>query len=230
MNPQDPISYLRRHPLFSELNKDVQKQISGQLRPVEVKRGNILYFQGDPPKHVYLIRSGFVKSSRITPEGRELTFCIFKENDILGETAVLNNSSCDTTTEAFTDCHLYQITVNHFLQILRNHPLVAARISSILSNRLVKLEEKFQIAVSNDISSRIACTLLDLAEAFGTNSKDGVTITLPLTHLEIASLIGSTRETTCVTLNKFRRNGWIRSERRNMTILNLKALRSLCET
>jgi CRP/FNR family transcriptional regulator len=230
MNPQDSISYLRRHPFFSEINKEGIKTISSQLRPIDIKKGNILFFQGDPPKSVYLIRSGFIKSSRITPEGRELTFYIFKENDLFGETAVLNNSPNDTTTEAFTDCLLYQIHVNNFLEILGNNPLFAMKVSSIMSNRLVKLEEKFQIAVSCDISSRIASTLLDLAEAFGVNSKEGVVITLPLTHLEIASLIGSTRETTCVTLNKFRRNGWIQSEKRSMTLLNLKVLRSLCET
>jgi CRP/FNR family transcriptional regulator len=230
MNTEELSSYLGKHPLFHEVRKEGLKEIAGQLSPLEVKKGNIIYFQGDQPKSVYLIRSGFVKLSRITPEGRELTFSIFKENDLFGEAAMLNGTSHDTTAESVTNCLFFQIYRNNFLQILKNHPSVAVQVSSMLSYRLLKLEEKFQIAVSRDISSRIACILLELANGFGKPTEEGMTITIPLTHLEIASLIGSTRETTCVTLNVFRRKGWIQSKKRNIILINLKALKALCET
>ena len=86
------------------------------------------------------------------------------------------------------------------------------------------------MAVSRDISSRIAGALLELGESFGERTVEGISIRIPLTHLEIASLIGSTRETTCVTLNKFRRRGWIRTVRRKTILLDPQALRALCET
>jgi len=230
MNPEDSSSYLKKHPFFCDVKKESLKDIAKQMSLADVKKGNIIYFQGDQPESVYLIRTGLVKLSRITPEGRELTFSFFKTNDMFGEVAILDGTPRDTTAEAVTDCLLYQIYRHHFLQILKSCPSAAVEVSSMVSHRLMKLEEKFQITVSRDISSRIACTLLDLAEEFGDPSKEGVTISLPLTHLEIASLIGSTRETTCVTLNKFRRNGWIQTKKRNMVLLDLRALRSLCET
>jgi len=149
---------------------------------------------------------------------------------MFGETAILHGSPQDTAAEAVSDTLLYQIYRNSFLQICNSFPSVAVRVSSLISRRLIKLEEKFQIAVSRDVSSRIAGVLLDLAEGFGKTSEGGVAIKLPLTHLEIASLIGSTRETTCVTLNKFRRNGWISSDKRRIVLLDTGALRSLCET
>jgi CRP/FNR family transcriptional regulator len=230
MNPEDVSTYIKRHVLFREVKNEGLKDITRHLSPAEVKKGNIIFFQGDRPESIYLIRSGFVKVSRITPEGRELTLSIFKANDLFGETAILNNSPHDTTAEALTNCFFYQIYRNQFLQILKKYPSISIKISSMVSQRMLKLEEKFQIAVSRDISSRIACVLLELADRFGEPSEGGTIITLPLTHLEIASLIGSTRETTCVTLNKFRRKGWVQSNKRYLVLQDVRALKSLCET
>ncbi len=230
MNSYDPISYCSNNPLFREVNKDGIKQIAGQMRSIEVKKGNIIYFQGDRPASVYFIRTGSVKLSRITPEGRELTFSILGKNDIFGVTSVLLGNQRPTAAEAVVDCLLYQMYRSQFLQMLKRFPSLAIYLSSTIGQRLIKLEEKLQIAVSRDVASRISSTLLDLADQFGKASKEGVIIDIPLTHLEIAGLIGSTRETTCMTLNKFRRRGWIQTERRAITLIDLKALRSLCET
>jgi CRP/FNR family transcriptional regulator len=230
MTDHDTIGLLKRHPLFRDTEREGLSRISRHLRPAEVKKGKILYFQGDPPDSLFLIRSGLVKLSRITPEGRELTFSIHRDGEIFGEAAVLNGSPHQSAAETIADSSLFQIYRNSFLQILRDHPSVAVRISSMMGRRMIKLEERFQIAVSRDISSRIAGALLDLGERFGESTDDGVSIRLPLTHLEIASLIGSTRETTCVTLNKFRRRGWVRTGRRRIVLLDLDALRALCET
>ncbi len=230
MNREDISTFIKRHVLFREVKNEGLKEIARLLSSAEVKRGNIIFFQGDQPESVYLLRSGFVKLSRITPEGRELTLSIFKANDLFGETAILNNSPHDTTAEALSNCLFYQIYRNQFLQILKRYPSISIKVSSLVSHRMLKLEEKFQIAVSRDISSRIACVLLELADRFGEPSEEGTIITLPLTHLEIASLIGSTRETTCVTLNKFRRKGWIQSKKRYLVLQDIRALKSLCET
>jgi CRP/FNR family transcriptional regulator len=230
MTSQDLIGFLKKHPLFREVRQDGLKKINRQLRPADVKKGKILYFQGDPPESLFLIRTGFVKLSRITPEGRELTFSIFRDGDVFGEVALLNKLPRESAAETIADTVLYQIYRNDFFQILFGFPSVAVRISSMLCRHLIQLEERFQIAVSRDVSSRIASILLDLANRFGESSRDGISIRLPLTHLEIASLIGSTRETTCVTLNNFRRNGWIQSEKKHLVLLDIDALRSLCET
>jgi len=230
MDPHDFSGYLRKHPLFQDIKKDDLRTIAGQMSPLEVKKGHVFYFQGDQPTYAYIIRSGLIKLSRITLEGRELTLHIVQENDLFGEAAILLGSACDTTAEAITPCTLCQIYRNHFLQISESYPPVTQRIARMVSQRLIRLEEKFQIAISRDIPSRTACTLLELAERFGEKSKEGVTINLSLTHLELASLIGSTRETTCVTLNNFRRNGWIQSWKRNIVLRDVAALRSLCET
>jgi CRP-like cAMP-binding protein len=224
------VSYLKKNSLFRHVNKSGLKDIAGQISLVDVKKGNIIYFQGDQPESVYLVEKGYVKLSRITPDGRELTLSIFKTNDMFGEVAMLNRIPHDTAAEAITGCTLFQINRSNLFQILNSYPSVAIEVSALVGHRLSKLEEKFQITVSRDISSRIACALLYLAEEFGKPTRKGVIISLPLTHLEIASFIGSTRETTCVTLNQFRRKGWIQSEKRNLVLLNLKALRSLCET
>lgn len=230
MNAHESDRYIRRHPLFRDIRREGLRQIASHMSLIEERKGNILYFQGDHARSVYLIRSGLIKLSRITPEGRELTFCIFKENDLFGVASLFLGSPRDTAAEAVTDTVLYQIYRNDFIQICNSFPSLAMEVSSIICGRLIKLEEKFQIAVSRDVSSRIARVLLDLAEAFGVTSEEGLAIDLSLTHLEIASLIGSTRETTCVTLNKFRRNGWISSENKRINLLDIRALKSLCET
>ena len=230
MHSEEIDNYIKRHVVFREVRNEGLKDIARHLNATEVKKGTIIFFQGDRSQSIYLIRSGFVKLSRITPEGRELTLSIFKSNDIFGETTLLNNSPHDTTAEALSDCLLYQIHRNPFLKILKKYPSIAINVSSIVCHRMMKLEEKFQIAVSRDISARVACVLLELAARFGKPSETGTIITLPLTHLEIASLIGSTRETTCVTLNKFRRNGWILTKKRQIVLQDVPALKALCET
>jgi CRP-like cAMP-binding protein len=132
MNSYDPISYCSNNPLFREVNKDGIKQIAGQMRSIEVKKGNIIYFQGDRPASVYFIRTGSVKLSRITPEGRELTFSILGKNDIFGVTSVLLGNQRPTAAEAVVDCLLYQMYRSQFLQMLKRFPSLAIYLTSTI--------------------------------------------------------------------------------------------------
>jgi len=107
MNAHESDRYIRRHPLFRDIKRESLRQIASHMSLIEERKGNILYFQGDHARSVYLIRSGLIKLSRITPEGRELTFCIFKENDLFGVASLFLGSPRDTAAGAVTDTVLY---------------------------------------------------------------------------------------------------------------------------
>ena len=66
--------------------------------------------------------------------------------------------------------------------------------------------------------------ILELTETYGEQTEDGINLGIKLSHQEIASLIGSTRETVTVVLGQIQQEGKIKTARRRIVVKDLQAL------
>src|SRR2546427_673280 len=99
----------------------------------------------------------------------------------------------------------------------------------VLAERLRVAEEEIADLAFQDVPGRLASLLLRLGEAYGERDGGGLRLTLRLTHQDIASMIGATRETVTSTLSRFRDAGLIATEHRSIVIKNAEGLRRLTQ-
>ncbi|MBI2369757.1 MAG: Crp/Fnr family transcriptional regulator [Deltaproteobacteria bacterium] len=190
--------YLRRINLFQDLPEAALGEIASLAREETIPRNKVIYF----------------------PE----TLAILKPGEVFGELALADEGPRQSAAEALDDVYLCAIKKEDFERILRHHPDLALRISKLMGFRLRSIESRVEELVFRSVPARLARLLLRLAEEFGQLTPEGTAVGISLSHRELAALIGSTRETTTLVLNDFRRRGIIVVQGRRIVIRDPEAL------
>ena len=112
-----------------------------------------------------------------------------------------------------------------FRAFLQRHPRVALLLLEMLSWRLRDADRKRVEYAAFDSVGRVASRLVELAGEHGVTKGGGVEITLPLSQEELAGWTGSSREAVSKALHTLRELGWVKTDRRRITVLDIEALR-----
>jgi CRP/FNR family cyclic AMP-dependent transcriptional regulator len=197
------------------------------IRSVEYHAGEVVYFPGDPSDAIYTLHRGRVRLAYIDESGRRLTLAIMTPGQLFGEMALAGEQKRRWIAETLEDSILCIVHKQDFLRLTQSNPKLTLRITSLLGERLVQIENKLEDLLFKGVHARLARTLLRLAEQYGEQEADGVRIRFRLTHEELAHLIGSTRETTSLTLGELERQGLLSKQRGVILLKDLERLKQL---
>lgn len=168
-----------------------------------------------------------MRISITSEDGREKDIAVLQQGDCFGEMALLDGSNRSATATAAEDSETLVLHRQDFLDILRDHPLVAVGTTSMLTSRLRSVDRMVGDLTFLDVPTRLAKQLLDLAETYAGSSGRGDPVEIPLSHEELARLLGVSRETISRALNSFRRLGILTTSHRRITITDQGALERL---
>jgi CRP-like cAMP-binding protein len=118
------------------------------------------------------------------------------------------------------------LPLEHVREILIHHPGTSRELLRLLATRLHRTSEALQEALVGSVATRVSSRLRDLAEAHGVRDADGVRIGLPLTQVELARMVGATREAVNRTLGGLASRGLVRTDGRTIVIPDPEALES----
>lgn len=220
--------FIRQNPLLAELPERDLELLEQVTESIEVRRRQLIWEPGQSASMIYLVRTGIVKLSKVSAEGRELTLHFFTRDNLFGELAVISEQPHDTVAEAYEDCLLVGIGKDDFNRLLMRTPLLAMRMMRLVGERRQRLENRVENLLFRSAHARLASLFIELAQTFGVRDSRGVIINLKLTHKEIASLIGATRETVSFAILDLRKDNLIQTEGKRVILLDepgLKALR-----
>ncbi len=219
---------LRDLSLF-DLVVDPAGEWSRHLTRVPYSRGKILYQPGDSAKYVYIIHSGYVRTYRLSPEGREVTFGLLGEGNLFGELPIISNALQNSFAEVMEEAEVSLLPRNVFEEMVSRRPDVAYNIMVRISERLYQAEDLIEDLVNRDVSSRVARVLIQLADRFGRQQNTSTIIDLRLPYQEIANMVGSTRETVTRAISQMQQNNWVRLESGRLHLIDRDALSLLGE-
>jgi len=209
--------YLKRIDLLSNLNEDEMEEVDQLTTMHQYKRGGTIFFPGDPADIIYMLKSGRVKISKLSLEGKEVTLAIVEPGEIFGEMALVEGER-ETYAEAIEDAMVCAIRRPDFERLLQMKPDLNLRVTKLIGLRRRQIESKIEDLLFKDVPERLASVLLNLADRYGTSHPMGRRIDLKITHRDLANLIGSTRETTSLTLGDFRRQDILNIEGRKIIV------------
>ncbi|MFN2341619.1 MAG: Crp/Fnr family transcriptional regulator [Halanaerobium sp.] len=190
----------------------------------------VIFFENDSVKKLYLLVKGKVKLSMLSAEGKEKVLTILQEGDIFGELSLFDEDPHPLTAEVVEDARLLIIPWNEMEKMIQERPSLAIKIIEALSKKTRLLTSQVRELVFQDAAGRLASLLSRLADDFGREIKEGTVIDLVLTHQEIANLIGSSRVTVTKLLNKFIDDGLINIRKRKIIIIDFESLGERLQT
>jgi CRP-like cAMP-binding protein len=188
------------------------------------KRVMILH-PNESHKNVFYIKNGYVRVFRITEDGEELTLTILKPRDFFPLTYGLNKAINSYYLEAITPLELWRAPQEEFIKFITSNPEVLYDLTTKAMVRVDGVFSRMEYLVLSNAYIKVATTLIVCANRFGKPSGDNdVIIEVPLTHRDIATLVGITRETTSLEMKKLEKEGFLGRSGRLLTIKNIKRL------
>ncbi len=211
---------LRRVPLFSGMADDDWAALAPQLTTVQIRKSDVVFFEGDPGDCLFVVLEGKVKITRTAPDGRENLLAILGPGDLLGELSLFDSIHRTATATALTQLKLSQLDDVDFYAYISDRPAVATELLRVLARRLRDTNAAMADLVFTDVPGRVAKALLSLADRFGEETTDGVRVSHDLTQEELAQLVGASRETVNKALSDFATRGWLRLEGKSVLLLD----------
>jgi len=216
----EAIWFLKRCPLFEHLTADECRRLEARARARTFPRKAVVYFPDEPGESVLLLTRGRVKIMALTPDGRETILAFIEPGELFGELAVLDPAPRSEHAEAVEDSHALAIPREELLWLMGRRPDVALSVTKLLGLRLRRVENRLKNLLFRSNRERTAAVLLELLASHGRPAGRGWEIGLRLSHQELASLIGATRETVTGTLGRLQKEGLIVVTRRRITVLD----------
>ncbi len=210
MPPAD--SGLRRAALFAHLDDAELTELQRRMTRRSFRRGEVMFYQNDPSGRLYLIERGWVKITRQTDAGDELLIDVFGPGSIIGEISIFTNEPRTGTVTAVEPTTTLSLSRESFYALVQSHPRIALRCLEMLARRIRASDELVQDMTFLDVPARLAKRLLELSDQVGVDGDGGRLIDLRLTQEELATMVGTTRESINKTLALFRRQGVIQSK------------------
>ena len=211
-------------PLFAALDAEGAAALHASLTQTEVGKGEVLFVEGEPGDHMYVIVDGKVKLGQTSSDGRETLLGVLGPGEMFGELSLFDPGVRTSTATALTDVTVLGLGHDQLKPWLAGRPEVAAALLQALARRIRRTNEAMADLVFSDVPGRVAKALMDLGEKFGTVTPEGLMVTHDMTQEELAQLVGASRETVNKALADFAQRGWIRLESRQVLILDVERL------
>ncbi|HTU82371.1 MAG TPA: Crp/Fnr family transcriptional regulator [Candidatus Acidoferrales bacterium] len=208
----------RRNKLFAGLNDATIIECAKQFTLVHACRRQTVYRQGDPCKQVYCLLQGSVRLSRLAEDGSEFTTGIVGHSDIFGEGALFDDEAFLSTATALSDGIVAVCSAERVRSLVRRYPALSINIAQHFREEQHRALDRLELLSNKPVRERLLAVLRELALQCDVGDAQDGKYELKLTHVEVASLVGSTRETVSSELSKLVRAGLIAKRGRKIFV------------
>lgn len=202
---------IRQTDWSARLGERLISRLATSATCLDFRRRRFIYRAGDTADALYLIARGRVKLCRIERgTSREAVIDILSDGALFGESALYSASgSRENCAVAYETSRLLRIPVGEFQRGMAEDRALYDYTFRLIGQRRAQAERRVTDFALDAIPARLEKLLVEYSDRYGVHDDDGVLIDIPLPHREIASIVGSTRESVTVRLNAMRREGII---------------------
>ncbi len=196
-------NFLSQVPLFAQLDEIDFEETCASLIERRYPRGTVLMEEGMPGDFMYVVWDGRVKVTQASSDGRERILDLRETGDFFGETALIEDSPQLTSVITLEPTRLLALSRTTFLDLLSRSSELSLVVMRTLIARLRQANAQANSLCFEDVSERTSSLLERLARQGSAEST--VLETPPLTHQQIADMIGTSRETVTRSISQLKR-------------------------
>lgn len=210
--------YLKRCPLVEQLPAERLAQLEAVCRYREFARKSLVYLPSDQADAALLLVEGRVKLGTTTPDGTEAVLAYIERGELFGELAVIDEGRRDEWAMAVAKSRIVLIPARELKQLAAEFPVVSLALSRLLGLRRKRVERRLKSLLFRTSRERLQSLLDELADRYGRATSEGLVVEHRLSHQDLASLIGVTRETVTLLLNEMQREERLVVRRRSLVL------------
>jgi CRP/FNR family cyclic AMP-dependent transcriptional regulator len=186
--------------------------------------GQILFEQGTPHTHTYVIEQGLVRTYYTAHSGREVTLCYWADGDLVGGPNFFGGSIHVWSGVASRPTRTLAIRGEDLKSLAARLPKVALWIADVAMFKLKWVSLLLQLHGTESVSQRLPHLLLMLSDIYGVKEGDATVIRLRLNQGDLSTLLGTSRQWTNKAMGALRRRALLRIEDGRIVILDLAGL------
>jgi CRP/FNR family transcriptional regulator, cyclic AMP receptor protein len=211
----DTLDILRSNELFKDLDEAELITLAGLTSKRSVPKNTLVINEGDISSTMYLIKSGKVNVTIGNDEGKEMIFTTLQVGDHFGELSLIDDEPRSANVIAIEKCEFIVLHRADFIPFLKQNSRLALGVINFLCRRIRFITNIAQGLALLDVYGRLSKLLYSLAE---TGENGVLQINHPLTHKEITSRVGSSREMISRILSELEKGHYLTVDHKVITI------------
>ena len=218
---------VRQFNSLKALTKDELVRISTCKTSKIIKKGEVLFEEGEHINGIFCIKDGICKISKMSDNGRDQIIHLIKKGDLLGERSLINDEVSNLKATALNDMEVCFIPKREIIKDLENNPNFTM---DILKNMALSLKNADNVIVDmaqKTVKQRLASTLLYLDNKFN-KDHDGA-LDVHLSREDIANIIGTATESAIRLLSEFKKEKLIDLKSKQIFIIDILGLKKIAQ-
>ncbi len=187
------------------------------------KANETIFEHGDHAHYVRLIKTGVVKSATMDQNGKELITGLHRKNQFIGLTSFTADVRHTETATCLESCKVLKMSKSQVKEVLLGDKDITLQLVDVMADHLIEIKDQLLQMAYGSVRKKTAQTILQFSEIMKTK-QSGV---LKISRNDLATVAGIATESLIRTLSQFKKDGWIKIEGRNISILDLSALENV---
>lgn len=203
--------------LFRDLSRREMAALSARAPRRTLEPGQVVYSPAEPKQVLFIVKRGRIRLYRVAADGRAVTNAVLEPGAVFGDMEPLGLRMRGNWADALEVAELCLMSPTDVRELLFADHRIALRIAESLSTRIDELEQRLTDLSCKTIDERLSATLCSLARRQPDKP-------IKLTHQQLASLVGASRERTTTALGQLARHDLVSVRRGKITIRDFHAL------
>lgn len=144
---------LKKQVLFEDIKDKELENLTKAIVEISLKKGDFLFKEGDDTKGIYMIRTGKIEITKVTPDGWKQTLAVLKTGDFFGELSILEKRKHEANATAAESSEILKLPKVEFEKMEKDNVALASQIlkklALVMSKNLRRMNEKFLNALIN---------------------------------------------------------------------------------
>jgi CRP/FNR family transcriptional regulator, cyclic AMP receptor protein len=200
--------------------------VSGIVR--HYRRNTYLFHQGDPSPEIHFLIEGRVEISSLSASGQRMLHTTLDHRQFFGELGVLGGMPRTAAALALEESDVWVTSGEAFLEFMAREPTASRSLLRALARQVMAHEAFVDDLLFLDLKGRVAKRLLQLVSpSLDELPEDGAVLPAIVTHADLASLCGGSRENVTRILSDFQRRRLVERDGRRFVLLKISGLARL---
>jgi CRP-like cAMP-binding protein len=186
---------------------------------INVKEKEFFFFQGDTADRLYILASGKVKLTQVTPDGQQIIFTLAGIGMLFGAIAMVEGAEYPVSAEAMQDSRAWSWSHVQIMEFVKQMPALALNAVKLMAQQVQEFQARYRELATERVERRLARALLRMAAQAGKKTPQGVLIDMRLTRQDLAEMTGATLFTVSRIISQWEAHGLVIGGRERVTIV-----------
>ncbi|WP_338731024.1 Crp/Fnr family transcriptional regulator [Mangrovimonas cancribranchiae] len=216
---------IRQFNSLKALHKEDLVRLSGCKTTKIIKKGEVIFDEGENVNGVYCIKDGVCKLSKLSTNGKDQIVKLVTKGDLLGQRSLISDDTTNLSAIAVNDMEVCFIPKSEIVHDLKNNVNFSMDMLKEMADDLKSADNVIVDMAQKSVKQRLAETLLYLQDNFGED--DEGLLNIVLSREDYANIVGTATESAIRILSQFKKDGLISTKGKYVKIENVNALKRM---